>query len=81
MPCEHLRGRDGRVIGVITLDPEVPPPSKRPRVIDEGCEPFKRRGFLDWMAFADEMSTTHDQVKCPACGCFHVWKRKRRKRP
>lgn len=80
MPCAPILDRNRRRVGFVTFDPYVPPPSQRPRILNEGCEVSERRGFLDWYSFAEAMSKTHLQVKCRACGRYHIWKRKRRKR-
>ncbi len=38
--------------------------------------------YLDWMSWAEKMSKTHKQVRCPGCGLFKMWvpKAKRKKR-
>jgi hypothetical protein len=32
--------------------------------------PETYRGFVDW---ADNMSKTHKQIKCPSCNLFAIW--------
>lgn len=33
-------------------------------------------GYTQWHEWADKMSKTHEQVRCPSCGLFTIWKRK-----
>lgn len=33
--------------------------------------------YLEWQAWAHEMSKTHRQVKCPHCGLWAIWRPKR----
>lgn len=30
-------------------------------------------GYLQWHAWADKMSKTHKQVRCPGCGLWAIW--------
>lgn len=30
-------------------------------------------GYTQWHAWAETMSTTHKQRKCPGCGLYVVW--------
>lgn len=30
-------------------------------------------GYLAWHDWAEEMSKTHDQKRCPGCGLYAVW--------
>jgi len=30
-------------------------------------------GYLAWHAWAEKMSKTHRQAKCPSCGFWAVW--------
>lgn len=32
--------------------------------------------YLEWHAWAEKKIKTHDQVECPHCGKFAVWKKK-----
>lgn len=31
------------------------------------------RGYLAWHEWAEEMSKTHVQERCPGCGLLHIW--------
>ncbi len=31
------------------------------------------RGYLPWHEWAEAMSKTHRQVRCPGCGLWKVW--------
>jgi hypothetical protein len=35
--------------------------------------------YMGWCAWADSMSKTHRQVRCPMCGLFFVWVLKKRR--
>jgi hypothetical protein len=37
-------------------------------------------GYLQWHEWAEKMLRTHVQVKCPTCGMYAIWKRKRHNR-
>ncbi|HEY3259615.1 MAG TPA: hypothetical protein VGJ95_04990 [Pseudonocardiaceae bacterium] len=30
-------------------------------------------GYSEWFDWAERMSRTHDQVRCPGCGRFSIW--------
>lgn len=30
-------------------------------------------GYLEWHAWADEMTKTHRQERCPECGFLSIW--------
>jgi hypothetical protein len=30
-------------------------------------------GYVVWHFWADEMSKTHDQQRCPGCGLWKIW--------
>jgi hypothetical protein len=34
-------------------------------------------GYVLWHEWADEMSKTHYQVRCPGCDRYEIWKKKR----
>lgn len=36
-------------------------------------------GYLAWYDWAERKSLTHEQERCPECGLWAIWKRKRRK--
>lgn len=40
-----------------------------------GCEDHTPapEGYLAWHSWAEEMSKTHSQVQCPACGKWAIW--------
>jgi hypothetical protein len=31
------------------------------------------RGYVAWHEWAEEMSKTHVQKRCPGCGLFKIW--------
>ena len=33
-------------------------------------------GYLEWHAWAEKMSRTHRQRKCPSCGLYEIWEPK-----
>lgn len=35
-------------------------------------------GYLDWHSWAERMSKTHRQVRCPDCGLFSIWEPKQK---
>ena len=37
-------------------------------------------GYIAWQEWAELMSKTHDQILCPHCGRFAIWKLKPRGR-
>jgi hypothetical protein len=47
----------------------------------EDCRPCPREtehtpspsGYLAWHEWAEDMSKTHDQVKCQGCGLYSIW--------
>jgi hypothetical protein len=46
-----------------------------------GHTPGQPEGYREWHAWAAEMSKTHWQVRCPACGLYAVWVPKKPARP
>lgn len=34
-------------------------------------------GYTDWFEWAQKKGETHDQLRCPTCGFYVIWKRKR----
>jgi hypothetical protein len=34
------------------------------------------QGYLPWVEWAEKMSKTHVQEKCPGCGLFKIWRPK-----
>lgn len=32
--------------------------------------------YLGWHAWAEMMANTHEQVRCPGCGLYSIWKPK-----
>jgi len=36
-------------------------------------------GYREWHAWAQQMSKTHTQVRCPNCGLWAIWVPKRLK--
>lgn len=34
-------------------------------------------GYVDWTNWAEKKSRTHYQIKCPNCGLFKIWKRRK----
>lgn len=36
-------------------------------------------GYIAWHDWAERKSKKHRQVKCPGCGLYAIWKRKKRK--
>ena len=35
-------------------------------------------GYVQWHEWAEQKSRRHYQVRCPGCGLFSIWKRKRK---
>ncbi len=33
-------------------------------------------GYLGWHEWAEKKGGTHDQLRCPACGFYAIWKRR-----
>ena len=33
-------------------------------------------GYIAWHEWAEKRSKTHDQLKCPDCGLYVIWRRK-----
>lgn len=33
-------------------------------------------GYIQWHSWAEKMSETHRQIKCPGCGLWAVWVKK-----
>ena len=31
------------------------------------------KGYLAWHEWAEQMSKTHRQERCPECGYWHIW--------
>jgi hypothetical protein len=31
------------------------------------------RGYIEWHEWAEKMSETHRQKKCPTCGLYAIW--------
>lgn len=56
------------------LDEEDLTPETDPATTAE-CEPHTPRpaGYLNWHAWAEEMSKTHKQRKCKGCGLYKIW--------
>lgn len=36
------------------------------------------KGYTSWHAWAEKQMTTHRQERCPVCGLWAMWKRKKR---
>lgn len=34
-------------------------------------------GYCEWHEWAEKMQETHDQCRCPVCGLFAVWIKKK----
>jgi hypothetical protein len=52
-------------------------PKVRPLRADE-CERIELhtacpRGYVQWHEWAERMSKTHKQKRCPACGLWSIW--------
>jgi hypothetical protein len=37
---------------------------------------WRPEGYLEWCSWADEMSKTNKQRKCPGCGRYVIWEPK-----
>ena len=35
-------------------------------------------GYLNWHAWAEKKAKTHDQLQCPTCGFWAIWKPKKK---
>lgn len=35
------------------------------------------RGYLQWHAWAERIAKTHEQVRCPDCGLYAIWRPKK----
>lgn len=57
------------------LAPEYPA-SKCP---DKHLHTESPDGYLAWHAWAEKMSKTHKQERCPTCGCWVMWVKKKSK--
>lgn len=33
----------------------------------------KPKGYIEWHAWAEKKSKTHEQVKCDECGLYSIW--------
>ena len=45
------------------------------------CNHLKEpQGYAQWQEWAEKKSVKHYQVKCPKCGLYHIWKRKRKEK-
>lgn len=38
---------------------------------------FQPEGYLAWHEWAEQMSKTHKQRKCPGCGLYQIWEPRR----
>ena len=36
-------------------------------------------GYVAWMEWAEKKAKTHEQIKCPVCKTYSIWKRKAKK--
>ena len=36
-------------------------------------------GYVAWMEWAEKKAKTHEQIKCPVCQTYSIWKRKAEK--
>lgn len=54
--------------------------SKKPK---PQCQhtPNQPEGYLAWNAWAEKMSKSHRQVKCPGCGLWALWVPKKERAP
>ena len=41
-----------------------------PNVMNHSLCPL---GYSDWHDWAEKMSASYDQVKCPGCGLYKIW--------
>lgn len=49
-----------------------------PRCPDKASHTECPEGYIQWHAWAEKMSKTHEQERCAGCGLFTIWRPKRR---
>ena len=39
--------------------------------------PNQPTGYVQWHKWAEKMTKTHEQIRCPDCGLFMIWVKKK----
>lgn len=53
------------------------PPTEKKFTLHCPNHTIQPEGYLNWHSWAEEMSKTHKQIKCPGCGKYAIWIKKR----